>query len=162
MLTTDVPLPIQPVDLVEPTDQAIVDCDEVLTSDVWVEVNIIWGGRWYIRTEPPESVASGESTARSEGRSVVTPPIDSDSVEVVRKTLVFAVGWIYKLRGISLLIFEEKKSLQVIYILVPDFEGRPRVYVIYRRPTFKISELNLKQKCWYVLLMISIYYKNRT
>ena len=38
MLTTDVPLPIQPVDLVEHTDQAIVDCDEVLTSDVLVEV----------------------------------------------------------------------------------------------------------------------------
>ena len=57
----DVP---RPVDLVEPTDndKAIV---EVLTADVCVEVLYEEGDDISVLTEPPESVSSGESTARS-------------------------------------------------------------------------------------------------
>ena len=79
----DVPLPIQPVELVEPIDQVIVDRDEVLMPDVCVEVLSEEGDDISVITEPPESVASGESSARSEGRSVETPTIDLDNVENV-------------------------------------------------------------------------------
>ena len=70
---------ISTVGLVEPTDQAIVDRDEVLTPNVGIEVLSEKGDDISVITELPESVASGESPARSEGRSVVTPPINLDS-----------------------------------------------------------------------------------
>ena len=74
---------MQPVELVEPIDQVIVDRDEVLMPDVCVEVLSEEGDDISVITEPPESVASGESSARSEGRSVETPTIDLDNVENV-------------------------------------------------------------------------------
>ena len=49
--------------------------------DVCVEVLSEKGDDISVITEPPESVASGESSA--EGRSVETPTIDLDNVENV-------------------------------------------------------------------------------
>ena len=57
----NVPPPIKPVDLVEPTDQAIVDRDEVLTPDVCVEVLPVEGDDIFVITVRRKPAWMGEN-----------------------------------------------------------------------------------------------------